>query len=105
MMSAKPDAARKSRLIEIMHDCPAVTIANASLAMRDRPDYTADLTTSRVPVLVLTGADDQIAPPDVGRSVASAAPKGTFVEIAGAGHMSPLEQPAEVAAQIRKFVK
>lgn len=105
MMGAKPDAAKKARLTEIMHACPAGTIANALMAMRDRPDYTPDLATMSVPLLVITGAEDAIAPVEVGRAVAKAAPQGKFVEISGAGHMAPLEQPSAVAGAIRAFIK
>lgn len=105
MMGSKPDPAKKAKLTEIMHACPATTIANALMAMRDRPDYTPDLATMSMPLLVITGAEDAIAPVEVGRSVAKAAPTGKFVEIAGAGHMAPLEQPAAVAGAIRAFLK
>jgi pimeloyl-ACP methyl ester carboxylesterase len=35
--------------------------------------------------------------------IAQALPQGTFVEIAAAGHMAPLEKPAAVNAAIREF--
>jgi 3-oxoadipate enol-lactonase len=105
MLASKPDPAKKDRLTEIMHACPATTISNALMAMRDRPDYTPDLATMSVPLLVITGSEDQIAPVDVGRAVAKAAPQGKFTEITGAGHMAPLEKPVEVANAIRSFLK
>lgn len=90
----------EQRLMDIMEHCPAGTIASACIAMRDRADFTPDLHRSDVPLLMLTGAEDVIAPPAVGREVASAARRGTFVEIPGAGHIATMEQPERVAAAI-----
>jgi pimeloyl-ACP methyl ester carboxylesterase len=92
------------RLMDIMESCPPATIAAACLAMRDRPDYTPDLAASNVPLLMITGAEDAIAPPEVGQAVANAARQGTFVQIPHAGHIATLEQPAEVAKAITSWL-
>jgi pimeloyl-ACP methyl ester carboxylesterase len=46
-------------------------------------DRAADI---RCPVLVINGTDDFLAPPSLGRVLADAIPRGTFVEAVGAGH-------------------
>jgi 3-oxoadipate enol-lactonase len=53
---------------------------------------------------VLCGQHDAISPPGEMRQIAAGLPNARFVEIAGAGHMSPLEQPQAVNAAIREFV-
>jgi len=63
-------------------------------ALRDRHDRTPDLATLSAPTLVLVGAGDQISPPDEMRGLAAAIKGATFHEIAGAGHLTLLEQPA-----------
>lgn len=46
------------------------------------------------PTLVITGADDQVNPPDeVGRLIAQAIPNARFVAPAGVGHLPELEAP------------
>lgn len=89
-------------LMEIMQACPPTTIAAALIAMRDRPDYTPDLARTTVPLLMITGADDAIAPPEVGKAVAAACPPGlgTYVEIPHAGHIATMERPKDTAAAI-----
>jgi pimeloyl-ACP methyl ester carboxylesterase len=78
-------------------------IAAALRGMAQRSDVTAKLGSFDVPALVVCGQQDKISPPDEMRGIAQALPKGKFVEIAAAGHMAPLERPAEVTAAIREF--
>jgi pimeloyl-ACP methyl ester carboxylesterase len=54
-----------------------------------------------VPLLVATGDRDQVTPPALCRMLAASNPRGAFVEVAGAGHMSPLEKPQAVNAALR----
>lgn len=61
-------------------------------------DYGKRLGEIRMPVLYLVGAEDAGAPPDVMRAMHEATPESRFVEIAKAGHLSAIEQPAAVAA-------
>jgi len=99
---AAPDVSRQ--LMDIMLTCPPATMARALLAMRDRPDYSPDLPRTRVPLLVICGEHDAITPPADGRALAATTPTGTFALIANAGHMTPIEQPDQVANAIATFV-
>lgn len=74
-------------------------------AMRDRPDSTPLLATIAVPTLVMAGGEDEITPPAGLRSLAARIPGASFVEVAGAGHLAPLEQPGPVNAQLRDFLR
>jgi pimeloyl-ACP methyl ester carboxylesterase len=71
--------------------------------MAQRPDVTALFPEFDLPALLICGQHDAISPPEEMRGIASAMPQAKFVEIAGAGHMAPLEKSAEVNAAIREF--
>jgi pimeloyl-ACP methyl ester carboxylesterase len=78
-------------------------IAAASRGMAQRPDVTEKLSQLEIPALVICGEHDPISKPEEMRDIAATLPQGRYVEIAGAGHMAPLEKPAEVNAAIREF--
>jgi 3-oxoadipate enol-lactonase len=80
-------------------------IAAALLGMAERPDVTQQLSQIDAPSLVICGQHDGIAPPAEMRQIAEKLADGSYVEIANAGHMAPLEQPAAVNAAIRAFLR
>jgi pimeloyl-ACP methyl ester carboxylesterase len=57
-----------------------------------------------VPTLVVCGQHDSITTADEMRSVSNSIPSAQFLEIADAGHMSPLENPPSVNDAIRRFL-
>jgi pimeloyl-ACP methyl ester carboxylesterase len=57
-----------------------------------------------VPTLLIVGSEDAISPPQEMRSMAAAIPNSTLVEIADAGHMAPLEEPAAVNTALEHFL-
>jgi pimeloyl-ACP methyl ester carboxylesterase len=57
-----------------------------------------------MPALAIGGELDKAAKPLATRALAGALPAGTYAEIAGAGHLSPLERPAAFAGAIRGFL-
>lgn len=73
-------------------------------ALRDRPDRRAELSAIACPTLVVVGTEDKISPPAEMAEIASAISGARLVEIAGAGHLSNLEKPAEFASAIARFV-
>jgi pimeloyl-ACP methyl ester carboxylesterase len=83
---------------------PAAGVIGALRAMRDRPDSTALLSGIAVPTLVVHGADDEVAPPAVARAMAARIPGARYVELGGAGHLAPLEQPEGVTRALREFL-
>ena len=72
--------------------------------MRDRPDRTRALPEITAPTLVVVGAEDVVTPPEVARTLAAGIPNATCEEVAGAGHLTPLEAPDALAALIRTFL-
>jgi 3-oxoadipate enol-lactonase len=79
-------------------------IAAALRGMAQRPDVTSRLKELDVPALVICGEHDGISPPNEMRQIAAAMPKARYVQIDGAGHMSPLERPEAVNAAVREFL-
>jgi YbgC/YbaW family acyl-CoA thioester hydrolase len=98
-----PAATRARRMIA---GTPVAGIVGALSAMRDRPDSSDLLATlDGIPTLVAVGAHDRITPPDRAEAMADAIPGARFEVIAGAGHLPPLEKPAETTALLADFLK
>lgn len=81
------------------------TIAAAALAMGARPDVTRKLEQIHVPTLCIAGSEDAISPPAEMLTWSAELPRGRFVEIPGAGHMSPVEQPESFAAAVNAWAE
>jgi pimeloyl-ACP methyl ester carboxylesterase len=99
----RPALARELR--QMMEATRVSTIEHALAAMRDRPDLSDAVASFGMPVLVIVGEKDGITPPDVTAAMAARMPRATHKVIAGAGHMSNLEQPAQVTGAIETFLK
>lgn len=84
---------------------PVAGIVGALRALRERPDSTPLLDRIRIPVLVVAGDDDQIAPAAGMREMSRAIPGSEFVLVAEAGHMAPLEQPLAVNEALAGFLE
>jgi len=88
-----------------MESCSPQTIEHALAAMRDRPDMTSELPSIAAPTLIIVGDADSITPPGVAQEMQKRIPRSQLVTIQGAGHMSPLEQPAQVNRAVRNFLQ
>lgn len=73
-------------------------------ALAERPDYTPTTSRIDVPTVVVHGTDDAAIPLDMGRHLASLIPTAELVEIRGAGHAPPMEEPEAVAVAVRALV-
>ncbi len=90
-IQTKPGIADRVRTI--MNECSPATIEHACTAMRDRPDYTAALSSYKFPTSIVTGQEDAIAPPAIATQMHASLRMGTLEIIPDAAHLSPLEQP------------
>jgi pimeloyl-ACP methyl ester carboxylesterase len=72
-------------------DQPPAAIAAAALGMAERPDSTPDLASIAVPTLVITSDLDTLIPSDATAPIAEAVPGARLEMIAGAGHLSNVE--------------
>lgn len=73
-------------------------------AQESRPDSLDDLGRIAVPVLVVSGALDEICPPALQRELAAGCQTAELVSVENAGHMVPLEAPAELAGALRAWL-
>jgi pimeloyl-ACP methyl ester carboxylesterase len=60
-------------------------------------DFRAGLASVAVPTTVVIGSRDVLTPPRLGRALAAAIPGARLVELPGAGHMLPYEEPDRLA--------
>jgi pimeloyl-ACP methyl ester carboxylesterase len=92
------------RATTIAAEQPVANLVATLRALAARPDSYETATTIDVPSLVLVGEDDALTPPGEARELAGHLPAGTLVEIAGAGHLTPLEKPDEVKEELLVFL-
>jgi pimeloyl-ACP methyl ester carboxylesterase len=82
-------------------------VAAAQRAMAARPDSTptlGEIARSKLPVVVLVGAEDGITPPAESRRIADAVPGARLAVLEGAGHLANVEAPAEFAREVSAFL-
>lgn len=90
----------------MVRSTPVPGIVGALSAMRDRADSTPLLPSlGDLPVLVVSGEDDRIIPAAEARSLAEAIPGAQLRIIDGAGHLPPVERPAETTEILREFLE
>ncbi len=87
----KPELVREVEAMILEADPEGV--ANALLAMRDRPDSTELLSRMDFPVLLVYGEEDTLTPPVEGLQMLERLPRGRMVLLPRAGHMANLEAP------------
>jgi len=97
-----PDIVERARAIA--SEQPIANLVATLRALAARRDSSETATTIAVPSLVLVGADDALTPPGEARELAGHLPAGKLVEIAGAGHLTPLEKPGEVKEELFVFL-
>jgi pimeloyl-ACP methyl ester carboxylesterase len=94
----------------VMRSRPAAAAAAAMCAMAARPDSFDTLRALRVPVLVIVGEEDGIAPVTDSVQMAtvaaeSGAAEPTLVVVPQAAHMAAVEQPDAVADAISAYLR
>lgn len=78
-------------------------IREQSMAL-GRPDSRRLLVEIKVPTLVLVGRQDLVTPPKQAETMAADISNSQLVVIEDAGHVTPLEKPAEVSAAMRRWL-
>ena len=77
-------------------------IVMPQIAAMRRCDLSARLPElARMPTLVVSAADDLIAPPALGRALAAGIPGAHYVELADAAHGAPITHAAQVNTLLR----
>ncbi|MHB8571996.1 MAG: alpha/beta fold hydrolase [Candidatus Dormibacteria bacterium] len=83
---------------------PVDTVIADLELLRDRPDSTPYLAGIDLPTLVVVGSNDRTTPPHHSEAMAAAIPGARLVRIEGAGHLPPLETPAEFNRRAQEFL-
>lgn len=103
LLSDAAPAAVRERVQAIIRRQTPEAIARAALAMAHRADSTSDLAAITVPTLVITASADTLISPDLSKAIADAVPNARLETIAGAGHLSSMEAPAEFNRLMAEF--
>lgn len=76
-----------------------------SIALRDRPDSNATLSSIDCPSLVLCGREDVLCPPEWHARMALAMPRADLVVLADCGHLAPMEAPRAVTHALLRLLR
>jgi len=68
-------------------------------------DLTGQLSKIKLPTLVISGSEDKMTLAKYGRFLANDIPNAKYHCLAGVGHYIMLEQPAEVAVLMERFLE
>lgn len=98
----KADLVDRMRQVIMATDPAGVAATLRGLAVR--PDRTGILSSIRVPTLVLAGSDDALIPREESEAMAGAIPDARLVIVPEAGHLAPLENPADSNRSIEEFL-
>jgi pimeloyl-ACP methyl ester carboxylesterase len=94
----REDAALRATVMAMARALGPDVFVTQSEALRTRGDLRPALGRLTMPVLLAAGAEDRLCPPDWHRAwQAAIGPTARLVEIAGAGHLLPLERPDALA--------
>ena len=104
-----PDHARDPVLVKLMADMARSVGArgqfNQQTAMLARPDSHADLARMRAPTLVMCGRQDPVTPLADHEAMAACVPGAQLTVIEDCGHLSTIEQPETVTAELTRWLR
>ncbi len=92
-------------LERVIRATPIEVVAGFYLALLEHDKRAALATLGRVPVVVITGAQDRLIPATRAAALAMTIPGARLVQVPGAGHAIILERPDEVTREIAGLVK
>lgn len=98
------DAALKALIVDMARTQPPATLSLQTEVALTRTDKRPHLAHMAMPVLLLGGAQDQIAPPALQQELAAGLPNATLVTVKDAGHFLPLEQSAKCARVMQDWL-
>jgi pimeloyl-ACP methyl ester carboxylesterase len=99
---APPDVVERARAIAA--EQPIRNLVATLQALASRPDSSETASSLDVPALVIVGEEDVLTPPSEAEQLAELLPIAQLVRIPGAGHLTPLEQPARVNEELMVFL-
>lgn len=103
--SHREDESILNTILEMAMDLGPEVFRRQSLALRDRRDSTATLTTINCPTLIMCGVEDALCPVPYHETMAEKIPNAQLEVIDNCGHLSTLEQPDIVSNALVKFLQ
>ncbi|VTU18605.1 alpha/beta fold hydrolase [Variovorax sp. PBL-E5] len=88
----------------LLREIGAEAAIRQNRAIVARADHRGALAALRLPTLVMCGRNDRITPPALSEELAALMPAARLEWIDDAGHMTPIEQPARVAALLASLL-
>lgn len=98
------DTSLRERWLETCRRCGSEAFERQMRAITERADSRDDLPGLDLPLLVLCGRHDAITPLDDHEEMARLAPQARLVVLEDCGHLSSLEQPEAVTAELRTWL-
>lgn len=90
-----------ARILAMADETGTAAFARQQAAIISRPDNRPLLAEIRCPTLVVVGAEDALTPLKVAEEIRAGIAGSRLVVVPGAGHLSPMEAPAEVTDALR----
>lgn len=103
-LAAATDGAVLDLCMEMALSLGPEVFRRQSLALRNRQDRTAALAAFTGPALVLMGAQDRLCPRDRHDLMHRLMPQSRLVVVQDAGHLPPLERPAETHLALKEWL-
>jgi len=92
------------RYLDIVLGAGAQQLISQNRAVMHRPDARLHLASLRVPVLLVCGDDDRLAPPECTREMAALLPQAQVAWVPDCGHMLTMEKPKFVNAALNGWL-
>ena len=92
------------RLLEEAHSMPATCLKGALLAMMARTGTLRTLERLNPPLMLMTGTEDELTPPDALLRMGLGVTGSQFVRVPSASHAAPLDNPEFVGNALRHFI-
>lgn len=96
-------AADVARAVQVLRRTPVAGYLGSMAAM-SRADLTSRLTSITCPVLVIAGSDDRVVPISHAEEIVMHIAQARLRRIAGAAHLSNVEQAADFNGALREFL-
>jgi pimeloyl-ACP methyl ester carboxylesterase len=101
----RADAALREVFNLMAEEVGAAAFIRQQTAILGRSDSRPTLASLHCPALVLVGEDDEFTPPERAAEIAAGIPGAHLVTVPRCGHMSTLEQPAEVTQALLEWLE
>jgi 3-oxoadipate enol-lactonase len=96
---------------QVVKDCVDAFLRNDVAAyaetcrMLGACDLRAGLASVKVPTAIVVGDEDYATPPTMAQAMHSAIASSTLTVLPGARHLTPLERPGEIAAELERLLQ